>query len=276
MNTFQRVMKYIAIAFAIFLTIVILGGIVSVVSGLASFIFGGEVKTIDYSKEFNNVEMLNIKHKAGKLSVRPGDGFKVEASNVSDDFRAEVINGTLFIEEPDFMRRFLWFNFGTSRERSVITVYVPEDFVAKRIDIDSGAGDVSLEDLSADYLKINAGVGKLYGKRLTAMRVDADGGVGDIRLTDVNFTDVDFDCGVGSIELSGMIFGRSELECGVGSVDVKVNGAREDYALKVSSGLGTVRVNGDKVSGDYRDNYKSDNTISIEGGIGEVSITFTH
>lgn len=276
MNTFQRVMKYVAIAFAIFLTVVILGGIFSVVSGLTTVITGGEVETIDYSKEFNDVEKLSINHKVGKLNVRTGDGFRVEASNVSDRFRAEVVNGTLFIEEPDFMRSFLWFNIGLSGESTVITVYVPEDFKAKRIEIDSGAGDVNLEDLSAEYLKINAGVGRLYGQRLTADRVDAEGGVGEIRLTDVNFTDVDFDCGVGSLELSGMIFGKSEFECGVGSVNVKVKGSREDYALKASAGLGAVRVNGSKVSGQYSDNYKADNTISIDGGIGDFSITFTH
>jgi DUF4097 and DUF4098 domain-containing protein YvlB len=239
------------------------------------YIFSGEeVNTVEYSKDFKNVERLNINHKVGKLNVRPGSGFKVEASNVSDRFRAEVVNGTLIIDEPDFMRRFLWFNFGTSREKSVITVYVPEDFNAKRIEIDSGAGNVSLENLTTDYLKINAGVGEIYGKNLTAMRVDADGGVGEMKLLEVNFTDVDFSSGVGSIDIEGMIFGKSDFDCGIGSVRINLKGARDDYALKVNAGLGNVRINGDKVSGEYRDNFKADNTISIDGGIGDVNITF--
>ena len=274
MNTFQKVIKYAAIGFAIFLTVTILSGIIGVFSGVVYIFSGEEVSTVEYSKDFNNVERLNINHKVGKLNVRPGSGFKVEASNVSDRFRAEVVNGTLIIDEPDFMRRFLWFNFGTSREKSVITVYVPEDFNAKRIEIDSGAGNVSLENLTTDYLKINAGVGEIYGKNLTAMRVDADGGVGEMKLLDVNFTDVDFSSGVGSIDIEGMIFGKADFECGIGSVRISLKGARDDYALKVNAGLGNVRINGDKVSGDYRDNFKADNTISIEGGIGDVNITF--
>ncbi|NLO08690.1 MAG: DUF4097 domain-containing protein [Clostridiales bacterium] len=274
MNTFQKVIKYAAIGFAIFLTVTILSGIIGVFSGVAYIFSGEEVSTVEYSKDFNNVERLNINHKVGKLNVRPGSGFKVEASNVSDRFRAEVVNGTLIIDEPDFMRRFLWFNFGTSREKSVITVYVPEDFQAKRIEIDSGAGNVNLENLTTDYLKINAGVGEIYGKNLTAMRVDADGGVGEMKLLDVNFTDVDFSSGVGSIDIEGMIFGKADFECGIGSVRISLKGARDDYALKVNAGLGNVRINGDKVSGEYRDNFKADNTISIEGGIGDVNITF--
>ena len=150
MNTFQKVIKYAAIGFAIFLTVTILSGIIGVFSGVVYIFSGEEVSTVEYSKDFNNVERLNINHKVGKLNVRPGSGFKVEASNVSDRFRAEVVNGTLIIDEPDFMRRFLWFNFGTSREKSVITVYVPEDFQAKRIEIDSGAGNVNLENLTTD------------------------------------------------------------------------------------------------------------------------------
>lgn len=277
MNTFQRVIKYVAIAFAVFLTIGIIGGIVSVVTGVASiFSRGDDVKTVDYVKDFEDVEKLKINHKIGKLSVKPGKGFRVEATNVSDGFRAEVISGTLYIEEPDFVRRFLWFDFGIRHGKSIITVYVPEDFYAKRIEINSGAGDVRLENLFTDYLRIDAGVGDITGSKLTAMRVDANGGVGDMKLTDVNFTDVDFDCGVGSIKLDGMIFGKSEFDCGVGSVKIQVNGAREEYTLKVSAGLGTVRVNGDKVSGEYKDTYKSDNTLSIDGGIGSVDITFTH
>lgn len=276
MNTYQKVIKYVAIGFAILLTIGILSGIIGTISGVASIFSVEEVNTIDYSMDFSDVEKLEINHRIGKLNVKPGNGFRVEASNVSDRFRAEVVRGTLIVDEPDFMRRFLWFDFGTSREKAVITVYVPEDFHAKRIEIDSGAGNVNLDNLSTDYLKINAGVGEVYGKSLTAMRVDADGGVGDMKLIDVNFTDVDLNSGVGSIKLDGMIFGKSDIDCGVGSVNIQLNGSRDDYALKISAGLGSVRVNGNKVSGEHEDGFRADNTISIDGGIGDVDITFRH
>lgn len=276
MSTFQRVIKYVAIAFAIFLTIGILSGIVGVVTGVVSIFDGEEAYTIDYSVDFSGVEKLDINHKVGKLNVLPSNGFRVEATNVSDRFRAEVVNGTLIIDEPDFMRRFLWFDVGTSRRKSVITIYVPENFNAKRIEIDSGAGNVHLENLSTEHLRTNAGVGEVYGKNLTAMRVDANGGVGDMKLINVNFTDVDFNSGIGNIKVEGMIFGKSDFDCGIGSVKVQLDGVREEYALNIDAGLGTVRVNGNKVSGEYSDTYKADNTIKIDGGIGDVDIVFSH
>ncbi len=276
MNTFQRIIKYAAIAFAVFLTIAILTGIVGALTGVLSIFNGKEESRIDYSKEFSGIEQLDINHKLGKLNVKTGSGFKVEATNVSDRFRAEVVNGTLVIDEPDFARWFKWLNKGRTRMKSIVTVYVPEDFNAKRIKIDSGAGEIKLEDLSAQRLIINAGVGDVYGKGIKAMRVDADGGVGNISLVDVDLTDVDFDCGVGNINIEGQILGKSEFDCGVGSVNIKIKGAREDYALKVSAGLGRVRVNDQKVSGEYNDSYRADNTIKIDGGVGDVDITFSH
>lgn len=276
MNTMQKVIKYAAITFAIILTVGILTGIVGTVSGVVSIFDGEEGDRIDYSKDFEDVEELDISNGLGNLKVKIGSGFRVEASNVSNDFNVKVVNGTLVIDESDFIRRFLWFDFGVSRNKSYITVYVPEDFNARRIKIASGAGEVTLEDITTRHLIIDAGVGDIYGRRLNALQVDADGGVGNIKLTDVNFSDVDFDSGVGNISIEGMIFGKSEFDCGVGNVNLQLKGLREDYELRVNAGLGNMRVNGDKISREYNDNYRADNTIRIDGGIGDVNIVFSH
>ena len=42
MNTFQKIIKYVAMSFAIILTLIILTGIVGVVSSLASFLMTGK------------------------------------------------------------------------------------------------------------------------------------------------------------------------------------------------------------------------------------------
>lgn len=276
MNTMQKVIKYTAITFAILLTVGILTGIVGVISGVVSIFDDEEGDKIDYSMDFEDVEKLDINHGMGTLNIKQGIGFRVEATNVSKDFDARLVNGTLIINESNSIGNFLWFNFGTSRIKSVVTVYVPEDFNAKSIKIESGAGNVNLEDISTRYLVIDAGVGDLYGRNLHAMKVEADGGVGNMKLKDVNFTDVDLDCGVGNISIEGMIFGKSEFSGGVGNVNIQLNGSREDYSLKVDAGLGSISVNGDKLSREYYDNYKAENTIKIDGGIGDVDIVFSH
>ncbi|NLJ96968.1 MAG: DUF4097 domain-containing protein [Clostridiales bacterium] len=276
MNTTQRVIKYVAIGFAVLLTVVIISGAASLISIIVSPINSRSKEIIDYEQVFlDKIENLEINSRYSKLIVRPGGQFKVEASNVSDDFKVESRYGTLIVEESNFINRFFNFNFGKfSNREATITVYVPNDFMANRIDIDSGVGNVLLEDLSTDKLIINAGVGDIRGTNITAKEVEANGGVGNIDFTSVNFSDIEFNSGVGDVKLAGIISGKSEFECGIGDVEIDIKGSREDYALDIDSGMGRIRVNGNKISSNYIDNFKSDNTIRIDGGIGNVDIDF--
>lgn len=274
MNTFQRTIKYLAMAFAIVLTIGILTTIVNVVSGLVYTFNGDEDGTIDYSMDFTDVSQLDISHELGKLNLKVGSGFRVEARNVSDGFRANLSNGTLVIGNSTHIKKLLWFDFGTSRSKSVVNVYVPKDFVADRIKIDSGFGNMSLEDISAEDLIIDAGVGNIKGSNLSAKKVEIDGGVGEVDFTNVNFTDLDLNHGVGNIKIDGVILGKSEIDGGIGGIKLGVRGAREDYAIRISAGLGRVRVNGKKFNSDYNDTYNADNIIKIDGGLGEVDLVF--
>lgn len=275
MNTFQKVIKYVAMTIAVLLTVVILGGIVGLVSTVISVFDGEEGEFIDYSMNYSNVEQLDIKNGLGSLTIKSGDEFRVEATNVSENFTAEVNNGILTIDDKKNFNRFISFGFSRINTKSNITIYVPDNYNAKKIKIDSGAGEVTLEDFSTDILIIDAGVGDIKGKNLSAKKVDVSGGMGDINLLDVNFSDVDFDSGVGSLKIEGFIFGNSKFDCGVGNVRLKLKGNREDYVLRVNSGIGTIRVNGKKLSSNYNDNYGAENTLRISGGVGKVDIEFT-
>ncbi|HHT88091.1 MAG TPA: DUF4097 domain-containing protein [Clostridiales bacterium] len=274
MNTFQRVIKYLAIAFAIFLTVTILTGIVGLISSIFGVVKWSDEKRTDYSMDYSGIERLDIKHRVGKLIIKPGKGFRVEATNVSESFRTKEVNGTLIIDEPFFVGRFLWFNFGYADNKSVITVYVPENFTADSIKIDSGVGEVHLEKLTADRLTINAGVGDIYGNNLTAKKVNIDGGIGSMKLTDIDFSNVDLESGIGDISIEGIIEGKTEIDCGIGSISLNLNASREDYILRADTGLGNVKVNGRKLNRKHYDNYLADNIIRIDGGIGDVNINF--
>lgn len=280
MNTFQKTIKYVAITFAILLTVGILTGIIGLTRVVISIfnddneesVMYDEEDLIDYSNTYSDVEQLDIINGIGKLIIKTGDEFRVEASNVSDKFRADVKNGTLRVyEEKDFLK---FINIKKHSSKTIITIYVPDDFIAKKIKIESGTGNVDLENLSADKLIIDGGVGDIRGTNISAKTVEVDGGVGYIEFTEANFSDVDCDSGVGNITIEGNIFGDSEFDCGVGNVSLKIYGDREDYALRVDSGIGDIWLDGNKLSRDYQDNYKAENTLRINGGIGSVDIEF--
>lgn len=280
MSSFQRTIKYCAIAFAAFLAITIITGIVSAVVSIGSAVSGehawnSDRKTIDFSENFTGVEGLDIDVSSGELTIKSGDTFRVEAENVPDSFEAKVSgNGTLTVNEDKDSVHFLWFNFGGfGHLKSKITLYLPADFIADYTDINTGAGKITIEALHTQDLIVSAGAGDVYGSHVVADEVSIDGGVGNVNLTDISFRNADLNCGVGNLKIEGELLGDNKIECGVGDVDLELEGNEEDYDLNVDSGVGTVRVNDEKISGRYN-NDNADNSIDINGGIGNVRIKF--
>jgi hypothetical protein len=275
MNEFQRVIKYLAIGFATFLTIVIISAIAGLVSGIVSMVtgehlFGGHGGRIDFSEEFSDVEALKVDNSAGDLIIKTGgDVFKVEAANVRKSFSAEVTRDkTLVVKD----RRTFLFNFGFSG--ATITIYLPENFVAKEVILDTGAGTVSIDGLKARKLEIDAGAGNITGSGIEAEKALIDGGVGNISFTGTSFKDVDFNSGVGNLDFEGAIDGDCEIDCGVGRVDFELDARRDDYSFDIDNGLGAVRVNGEKIPKEYKSKGNTGKTIKIDGGVGDVIIDF--
>lgn len=277
MNEFQKIVKYGAMVFAILLAVGIITAIAGAAYGIISVISGdvfsdGEGK--DLAETFTGVESLDIENSSGQLKIVIGDEFKVEAKNVSDRFTAKVNgSGKLIVADKDNRFGFLWFDFGGFHNtNSVITIYLPADFVAREAKLNTGAGNITIEGLKADNLSISAGAGNINGTNMAADKVEIDGGVGNIKLTEVYFKDTDIDCGVGDLDIKGILLGDTELDCGVGSVDLELEGQVEDYDLDIDSGIGTVRLNGNKISGSHKKDNNAENKLRIDGGVGGVDI----
>lgn len=281
MSSLQRIIKYCAIAFAIFLAVSIISGIASVAFAIVHFVPGKSIhseiwreESVDYSNTFEGVKSLEINHKIGELSIKTGDCFKVEGSNVPERFEAKVNNnGKLIINYHSSFFDFPWFHIkGADKANCRVTVYVPADFVAEKVKLETGAGNLSLEGLKTDELKISAGAGNINGTDLTAEKADIDGGVGNINLNNVKFSDTVLDCGVGNMDISGVLSGDTKLDNGVGDVELDLTGNVNDYNINVDSGIGSVRLNGEKISGDNKYSSDAANEIKVDGGIGNVRI----
>lgn len=267
-------------AFATFLAVAIISGIVNI--GLAvvnsitdnTIVSGTKKRSVDYSESFTGVESLDIENSTGTLSIKIGDEFRVEAEKVSEDFKAEVSkSGKLTVKEDNNGISFLWFNTkGFNSFNSKVTIYVPRDFVAEEVKLNTGAGNVVLEGLNTDYLYLSAGAGNIDGDRLIAKRVNIDGGVGNIKLTNVDFTNSSYECGIGNLKIEGALLGKTEIDCGVGEVDLDLEGNKDDYSFDVDAGVGSVRLNGEKIGDIQRHNEDAKNTIKIDAGVGSVNI----
>jgi DUF4097 and DUF4098 domain-containing protein YvlB len=260
------------------LIIGIVSGIASAAFSLVSVVSGDaftkkDEKTIDFSETYTDVKSLDIDNATGEFRIKIGETFKIEAQNVPESFEAKVdSNGELTIRENKNRVHFLWFNFnGFGSINSKITLYLPANFVAEEVKIDTGAGSVTVEDLHTEYLSISAGAGNISGRNITAEEVKVEGGVGNVNLNEVNFKDAEFDCGVGNLAIEGILVGDNKIDCGVGEVDLNLKGDIKDYDLDIDSGVGSVRVNGEKIS-ELDNNNDADHSIKVDGGVGNVKI----
>lgn len=275
MNEFQKIIKYLAMGFGIFLTFIIITGIVSAVIGLSGvFSSGSSVNTTNITERYDNVKSIEIDHGVGKLYILEGteDQVVVEGSNIPEDYIIEKnFSGTLKIKNKVNVFNIVGIN---NNNKSTIRVYLPEGFVAEKFEINAGAGNVELNDITAKQLEIDAGAGNITGNRIYADFFDLDGGVGNIELKDIEFLGSDIDCGVGNIELSGNLLGKNKLECGVGEISIDLYGSPDDYKLTVEKGLGNIKVNGEKYSNVSWNNITATNSLSISGGLGNIDINF--
>ena len=269
MTSVQKAIKYLAMAFAIFLSVSIIGGIFTALSSV-SFIFSkgekdavGEMQTYQVNGEISS---LDIEINAAKLEIVQGERFSVESNHkyisVSSD------SGKLRINET---RRIA----SLSSEAAVIKLTVPSGFVFDEADIETGAGKVTIDSLSADILDITLGAGKATVENLVAnSRAEIEGGTGLLTVNGGSLNNLNLEMGVGSLTFKSRIEGNSSLDLGVGEAKLIILGRREDYCIGIDKGLGEARLEGESMRDDSVYGAGS-NRLSIDGGVGAVNIEFS-
>lgn len=269
MNTTQKVIKYLALAFAIFLCVSIIGTIMTAVTGVSYILSGsdsdvvGEMQTYPIEGEITS---LSVRLSGAELQIETADSFSVESNHNYISVKTE--NGKLYIDETNQ-------SFSAYRECASVILYVPEGFVFDDASIETGAGKVEINSLSADILKLSLGAGKADIKNLTAnSRSDIDGGAGELIIDGGYLCNLKLDMGVGALTMKSRIEGQSRLDYGIGETKLTLLGSREDYRIEIDKGIGEARLEGKSMQDDSV--YGAGiNHLEIDGGIGAIHIEFS-
>lgn len=269
MTSLQKVIKYIAVAFAIFLMVTIIGGVITGI-GSISFLTSkkdktevvGEMKVYPIESEISS---LSIDLSGTKLQIQTDDKLSVESNHKYISVKEN--NGKLTITETKKP-------LATSANDVTVILNVPENFVFKKATIDAGAGKVSVDALSCDELKLSLGAGKADIKNLTAKsKAEIDGGAGELNIDGGKLSDLDLDMGVGKLTLKSRIEGDSDLDIGVGETDLILIGSETDYKIEIDKGIGSAKLQGEEMTDDSVYGL-GENKIEIDGGVGALSIEF--
>ena len=264
MTTAQKIIKYCAIAFAVFLIVSIIGGIIGAVTSVPALVSDGRGEMETYAVN-ETVKSLEIDLSGARLEIKTGDRFSVESDHKY--LKVEKADGTLAIKEDRPA-------FGFSAEGVQVILTVPEDFTFDKTAISTGAGMVKIDTLSSQRLSLDLGAGEVDIGTLTATdKASINGGAGELKIGGGELADLDLNIGVGEADLESRLTGNCSIDYGVGELNLTLTGTPDDYCITLDKGVGKATLDGKKMSEDivYGDGETS---IEIDGGVGAMKIEF--
>lgn len=259
MTLIQKIIKYSAIAFGIFLIVSVCLGIVSIFNRPED-ISKKELQTIVLKDE--TVSKLSIELKGMKLIIETGESLAASSNN--ENVTCSQKDGKLsFIEKSRLFNRTM---------NGTLKIILPEGTTLDVADFDVGAGKVTIEKLVADTVDFDFGAGEVtIGALNVKSEGDIDCGAGNFTLQSGVLYNLNMDLGIGKVDFKADIFGNSEINCGVGELNLRL-GKKSDYTLDLNKGLGKIKVDGTECN-DFGVGGGA-SKLEVDGGVGAINVFF--
>lgn len=266
MSTAQKIIKYLAIAFAILLIVSIFQTIYYF--GLVVGNYFVEDSSPDYHKTENfktNISTLDVDLAASELIIKEGKNLKIE--NTNKYISIKQLGDTLKIKENSH-------NLINYENKSRLAIYLPSNKSYKKVTIKTGAGKVAIETLSSEKLDLAVGAGKLtISNLIVTNKADIESGAGKVTIKNGHLNNLNLEMGVGKFTLNSSLTGTSEIVAGIGALDINLLDQPSAYQIEAEKEIGSIRIADSEIKNKttYGTGY---NTIKLEGGIGSINVTF--
>lgn len=201
-----------------------------------------------YQKGNHEIRSIEAELGAGEFILRRGETFNItsERGDVSK-IRSYVEHGVWKLEGPNHLVNF-------SKTLGRVTITVPADFYAESLEIELGAGRMTVQELAAKYASVSVGAGQ-------------------IEMEDCYLESAELECAMGELLFNGTLLGKGSIDCGMGNVEVHTKGDPSQYGYSVDCGMGNVEIAGQKYSGlgaEAVQNATAPNYYEIDCGMGNV------
>ena len=271
MTTTQKIIKYLAIAFALFLVI----SIFSIIFGLSREIISSinsdkrdsklleEYTTI--SNNVNNIESFKIDISNDDIEIKEGEKFEVKTNDPDVKFYHE--NSKVKIKTD---KTFSWHLSNSSR--GTIIIYLPNEFNITELDLNLGAGKIDIDKIFVETLLMDLGAGTMTAKEINVYeKATINGGAGNINIYSGTINNLNLKLGAGNASIESDLTGSNTLTTGVGKLNLGLSRSKDNYKFDISKGLGNIILNDFDVSEDILIG-DGETKIKISGAVGNIII----
>lgn len=263
MKSFQKIVKYIAIA----LSIAVLVGLATIISDFFDLLDtnskSDKENLVELTLENDEFTDLSIEIEASSLEIKLSD--KLQVFTNSDKVSCKIKNNTLFIKEKDK-------SFVKNDEKSVV-LYLPTDFTADAVKIEGGAGKILIDSLVCNELNFKIGAGSVVLTNLNVTsKAEIVGGVGSFDINNAKINTFDIVLGAGSANVTAKIC-NGKIQSGIGDLVLNLKGDMSDYTIRSEAGIGDILVDNERIEGTATTG-DGDNVINISGGISSIKVSF--
>ena len=271
MTTTQKIIKYLAIAFALFLVI----SIFSIIFGLSREIISSinsdkkdsklleEYTTI--SNNVNNIESFKIDISNDDIEIKEGEKFEVKTNDPDVKFYHE--NSKVKIKTDKI---FSWHLSNSSR--GTIIIYLPNEFNITELDLNLGAGKIDIDKIFVEILLMDLGAGTMTAKEINVYeKATINGGAGNINIYSGTINNLNLKLDAGNASIQSDLTGSNTLTTGVGKLNLGLSRSKDNYKFDISKGLGNIILNDFEVSEDILIG-DGEAKIKISGAIGNIII----
>lgn len=271
MTTTQKIIKYLAIAFALFLVI----SIFSIIFGLSREIISSinsDKKDSKLLKEYtiisnnvNNIESFKIDISNDDIEIKEGEKFEVKTNDPDVKFYHE--NSKVKIKTD---KTFSWHLSNSSR--GTIIIYLPNEFNITELDLNLGAGKIDIDKIFVETLLMDLGAGTMTAKEINVYeKATINGGAGNINIYSGTINNLNLKLGAGNASIESDLTGSNTLTTGVGKLNLGLSRSKDNYKFDISKGLGNIILNDFDVSEDILIG-DGETKIKISGAVGNIII----
>lgn len=190
--------------------------------------------------EFTDIKSLELELGLCELRVLAHDEayVAVSATNVKNYFQCRQEGDTLVLTDD----RTVSVKSNSMKQSLHLDLYLPRQEY-REFELDLGAGDFTLDDLTADAVEIDIGTGSISIGKLSCRELDIDSGIGEFFADFISASqEADLNIATGTAVISCFDGKALSLDCAVGNAEVTAVGSEQDYNYRLEAALGSTHI----------------------------------